>query len=72
MKVQWDQLLDRNSRVARMVANWGVGNVSTRTVRDTLTGTEFSGEFRRLVKRHGTMYGRRLARKALRRREYEV
>ena len=51
---------------------WSVGEVSTRFVSQQLAFSEAAGEFRRLVRTHGTTYGRRLARKALNRRGVRV
>ncbi len=63
--VDWDLLLDTNVQVKRKFSMWSNGQVSTREMADHLRNTEYSGEFRKLVRNYGTTYGRRLARKAL-------
>ncbi|NVM36702.1 MAG: hypothetical protein HWN81_13990 [Candidatus Lokiarchaeota archaeon] len=64
--VDWNLLLDSNNSVLKTISRWSSGELTTREVVDSVTFTEFSGEFRKLVRNHGTTYGRRLARKALR------
>lgn len=64
--VDWHQLLESNRNVQRIIKRWSTGSMSTRDVSSRLANTDFSGEFRRLVRNNGTTYGRRLARKALR------
>lgn len=70
--VKWDLLLGTNRSVTSVVRRWSVGNASTRQVSNALAGTEFAGEFRDLVRSRGTLYARRLARKALRYRGVNV
>jgi len=64
--VDWNLLLDENNSVFKTISKWSTGDLTTREVVDSVTYTEYSGEFRKLVRNHGTTYGRRLARKALR------
>ena len=64
--IDWSLLLDTNNKVFKTISRWSMGNLTTREVVDSISFTEFSGEFRKLVRNNGTTYGRRLARKALR------
>jgi hypothetical protein len=64
--VDWNLLLDENNSVFKTISKWSTGDLTTREVVDSVTYTQYSGEFRKLVRNHGTTYGRRLARKALR------
>lgn len=64
--VNWNLLLDTNTSVSKVVADWSVGNTSTRSVSDQLAHSKYAGEFRNLVRSRGTTEARRLARKALR------
>lgn len=70
--VRWDNLLDTNGRVRNLVTKWAVENLSTDEVEKRLSFSPFAGEFRNVVRTHGTTYGRRLARKALTYREVLV
>lgn len=70
--VDWHQLLESNRNVQRIIKNWSTGSMTTRDVSSQLANTDFSGEFRRLVRNNGTTYGRRLARKALRYRGVSI
>lgn len=70
--VNWGLLLESDKRTAKMFANWSVGKLTTREVAGRLAHSEFAGEFRRLVRNSGTTYARRLARKALRYRGFNV
>lgn len=63
--VNWDLLLDVNTSVRRCFVMWSRNQLTTRELVDYLRDTEFSGEFRKLVRNRGTTYARRLARKAL-------
>jgi len=63
--VDWDLLLDSNSNIRSTVTKWANGNISSRAVSEMVMGTQFSSAFRHLLRTHGTMYGRRLARKAI-------
>lgn len=69
-KINWQSLIDQGPR--NMIKDWAGGQVSTKLVIEVLTGTTKAGEFRKLVRTHGTTYSRRLARKALRRRGISV
>ena len=64
--VNWNLLLDERRSVLNSIQKWAVGTATTREVSSNLTNTQFSSEFRKLVRNNGTVYGRRLARKALR------
>jgi hypothetical protein len=64
--VDWNLLLDENNSVFKTISKWSTGDLTRRAVVDSVTYTQYSGEFRKLVRNHGTTYGRRLARKALR------
>ncbi len=63
--VNWKLLLDNDAGVARNILAWAKGSLTTREVVSRLAFTDFAGEFRSLVRNNGTMYARRLARKAL-------
>lgn len=67
----WNVLLGCDSRV-QAVANFAFNDVSANTTAETLAFTDAAGEFRNLVRTNGAQYARRLARKALRYRGYEV
>jgi hypothetical protein len=64
--VNWDLLLGGSKRKA--LVRWAFGQISTRVVSKDLAFTHYAGEFRRLVRERGTQEARRLARKAVRRR----
>ena len=70
--VNWGLLLESDRQVSKMLANWSIESITTREVVSRLAHTEFSGEFRRLVRNNGTTYARRLARKALRYRGTKI
>ena len=70
--VNWNLLLDERRSVLSAIQKWAVGSTTTREVSSSLTNTQFSGEFRKLVRNNGTTYGRRLARKALRYRGVSI
>lgn len=67
--VDWPLLLDTRKSVTNVIKSWATGQTSTREVTDSLAFSEFSGEFRNLVRERGTTEARRLARKALRYRD---
>ena len=69
MKINWTLLLECNKKVSFLIEDWSLNKTSTREVTRSLAFSEFAGEFRNLVRSHGTTYGRRLARKALRYRK---
>ena len=50
----------------RVMYNFGVGKYSVSDATKSFANTQYSGEFRRLVRTHGAIYARRLTRKALR------
>jgi|GEM_PF-1899910 len=70
--VNWGLLLETDRQTAVMFSNWATGTLTTREVANRLAHSEFAGEFRRLVRNNGTTYARRLARKALRYRGFNV
>jgi len=69
--VDW-QLLLNEDRVSNLISEWSTGKISTRKVTSELSYTSYAGEFRKLVRERGTLYGRSLARKALRYRGVSV
>ena len=71
-KTNWNLLLESNKSVSELIRNWASGDFSTRNVADTLSFTEFAGEFRRLVRSRGTVLGRKMARKALKQRGVSI
>jgi len=64
----WDLLLSNEYLVSKMI-EFGFNEASVNVVSDDLAYTNAAGEFRNLVRTHGALYARRLARKALRRRD---
>lgn len=70
--VNWNLLLETNEDVSNLIESWATGDITTRDVASRVAYTEFSGEFRKLVRDNGTTYARRLARKALRYRGVSV
>ena len=71
--VNWTDLIDNSPQNVRTVlTKWAKESASTREVTEALAFSDFSGEFRKLVRNKGTTYGRRLARKALRYRGVNV
>lgn len=61
--------LTRDSFNVATLKRWATGKESTRGVTSLFKNTVYAGDFRSLVRDHGTMYARRLARKALKRRK---
>ena len=61
----WNLLLSNKCGI-KTINKFATGEVSTKGVTSCFANTEKAGEFRRLVRTHGSMYARRLARKALR------
>ncbi len=61
--INWDSLISRNAKV---VKEFAVGRASSEDFVTCFRGNP--NEARRLVRTNGATYGRRLARKALRRR----
>ena len=70
--VDWGLLLESDCQVKKVLTNWSTASLTTGEVTNRLAHTEFAGEFRRLIRNNGTMYARRLARKALRYRGTNV
>lgn len=63
--VNWKNLVDKNTGT---VKNFALGKLSGRSFYGRFAGTEVGGEVRQLLRENGVKYARRLARKALRRR----
>ena len=61
----WDVLLS-NKCAVKTLNKFASGVESTRGVTNCFANTEKAGEFRKLVRTHGSTYARRLTRKALR------
>ena len=61
----WNLLLSNKCGV-KTLNQFAIGEQSTKDVTTCFANTDRAGEFRRLVRTHGSMYARRLARKALR------
>lgn len=67
--MNWNRILNRN---LFDVIQFAEGTISGRELRRRVTFTPVSGEVKRLLEERGVTYARRLARKALRRRNYLV
>ena len=61
----WDVLLSSKCSV-KTLNKFASGAESTRGVTSCFANTDKAGEFRKLVRTHGSTYARRLTRKALR------
>lgn len=61
--IKWDKLISKN---ADSVKEFALGNRSAKAFQDDFSGRQ--NPARCVIRNHGTTYGRRLARKALRRR----
>ena len=61
----WDVLLSSKCAV-KTLNKFATGGESTKAVATCFANTEKAGEFRKLVRTHGSTYARRLTRKALR------
>lgn len=61
----WNLLLSNKCSV-KTLNNFATGDETTKSVTSCFTNTPKAGEFRKLVRNHGTTYARRLTRKALR------
>ena len=64
----WNLLLSNKCGV-KTLNEFAVGETSTSGVTACFANTDKAREFRKLVRTHGAMYARRLARKALRYRD---
>lgn len=64
-KTDWNSLLSSKCAVKTM-NSFATGSESTRAVTSKFANTTKAGEFRKLVRNHGTIYARSLTRKALR------
>lgn len=61
----WNLLLSSKCGV-KTLNKFAVGDTTTKGVTTSFANTEKASEFRKLVRNHGSMYARRLTRKALR------
>ena len=61
----WNLLLSNKCSV-KTLNKFAKGEESTKSVTSCLANSEKAGEFRKLVRTHGSMYARSLTRKALR------
>lgn len=61
----WNLLLSSKCGI-KALNQFAVGEQSTKGVTACFANTDKAGEFRRLVRTHGSTYARRLTRKALR------
>ncbi len=61
----WNLLLSNRCGV-KTLNKFAVGDSTARGVTTCFANTERAGEFRKLVRNHGSTYARRLTRKALR------
>ena len=61
----WNLLLSNKCSV-KTLNKFANGEESTKGVTSNFANSERAGEFRKLVRTHGSMYARRLTRKALR------
>jgi len=61
----WNLLLANRCGV-KTLNKFAVGDVTAKGVTTCFANTDRAGEFRKLVRNHGSMYARRLTRKALR------
>ena len=61
----WNLLLS-NKCAVKTLNQFAVGDTTAKGVTSCFANTERAGEFRKLVRNHGSMYARRLTRKALR------
>ena len=61
----WNLLLSNKCSV-KTLNKFAKGEESTKSVTSCLANSEKAGELRKLVRTHGSMYARRLTRKALR------
>lgn len=71
MKTNWNVLLGCEDSLDA-ISNFAFNNVSVNETSEQLAYSASAGEFRNLVRSHGAQYARRLARKALRYRGYDV
>ena len=67
----WNVLLGCDNTL-QAVADFAFNDVSASATTRALSFTDAAGEFRSLLRSNGTQYARRLARKALRYRGYDV
>ena len=67
--IDWSSVLSNKTKV-KAVKKFAGGETSGRELTSDFANTESGGEVRTLLRTHGVTYGRRLARKALKRRGY--
>jgi hypothetical protein len=67
--IDWGTILSNKTKV-KAVKKFAVGERTGRELTSDFANTEGGGEVRTLLRTHGVTYGRRLARKALKRRGY--
>ena len=67
--IDWGTILSNNTKV-KAVKKFAHSEGTGRELTSSLANTDGSGEVRTLLRTHGVTYGRRLARKALKRRGY--
>jgi hypothetical protein len=65
--IDWGTVLSNKTRV-KAVKKFAHGDSTGRELTSSFANTDSSGEVRTLLRTHGVTYGRRLARKALKRR----
>tara|TARA_Y100000356_G_scaffold132763_1_gene138630 strand:- start:276 stop:482 length:207 start_codon:yes stop_codon:yes gene_type:complete len=67
--IDWGTILSNKTKV-KAVQKFAHSEGTGKELTSTFANTEGSGEVRTLLRTHGVTYGRRLARKALKRRGY--
>ena len=67
--IDWGTILSNKTRV-KAVKKFAHSEGTGRELASSFANTDGSGEVRTLLRTHGVTYGRRLARKALKRRGY--
>jgi hypothetical protein len=67
--IDWGTILSNKTKV-KAVKKFAHSEGSGKELTSSFANTEGSGEVRTLLRTHGVTYGRRLARKALKRRGY--
>ena len=67
--IDWTNVLSNRTKVSK-VKKFAAGQTTGRELYSGFANTDSGGEVRTLLRTHGVTYGRRLARKALKRRGY--
>jgi chitodextrinase len=70
--VDWVSLLEASKTTRNVMERWSNEELTSDAAKTRLTSSASKAAFRNLMKSHGTMYGRRLARKALKYRGITV